>query len=235
MPTLPQSTPSIKQAWGGLLEYYPLAYAEVLGVVITYMLHVELENILSEDDAVRKARELIDRVDQTKQLVVITRQSKPAVVMIAIDQIEQLTGRAVTPVAPLASSHASAEPTLPNPVIATPAHLDTPPHQEAPATPVPTLPLMPEESGLPLMNTPPFGVTPSPTMPAAPSLAPLPSSVPMDTPEAPATPPPAEPAAPTTEPDMPTAPQPAPDLKPHLQPSTETLPPEDLTSSSPLA
>jgi|GEM_PF-3519164 len=195
------------------------------------MLHVELENILGEDDAVRRARELIDLVDKTKQLVVVTRQNRPAVAMIDIDQLEKLTGRTVTPVAPLPSSHPAAE----EPFATTPAAMPAPMLNELPDLPLPPL------------ENPPFSTPPTPleapapaALPNMPDLpdfsAPVTSSSPL--PEMPAPIQAPMTAAPVTPPSAPApvaqAPIGTPPLQ-HLLQTPEALPPEDLNSSSPLA
>lgn len=206
-----------------MLHPHKEGYAKRNLAIINRMLHVELENILGEDDAVRKARELIDLVDTTKAIVVVTRQNRPAVALIDVEQLENLTGRTVTPVAPLTSAPTEvvrAPMSESVPVAAAPLVdpvMPNPAPEMAPALPeLPDLPDMPAEQPV---------AAATPTLPAAPNpVAPLDGM-----PAAPVTPPPFPPM-----PAMPAAPSAPGDALPTM-PSVEPLPPEDLSSSSPLA
>jgi prevent-host-death family protein len=66
------------------------------------MIHVELTNIITNHEAIRRGAKLFEEVEHTKEVMVVTINNKPAVALIDIAQLEALTGKSVTPVAPLA-------------------------------------------------------------------------------------------------------------------------------------
>ncbi len=224
------------------------------------MLHIELENILSESEATAKIGELIAQVDGSDQIVVVTRNNQPAVALIAVAQLEGLTGRQVLPAAPKADAPVFPEPVSPEPTPA-PEQPDTPEVPAAPSlmaaapevTPLPQLPDLPDFPGNDVLEDAP---APSPVF-QAPSPVPFASPAPV-LPPAPSTPvvptPPAVPTMPGSAPLTSTAPAAAPVAPavpavpaPYSVPPADLpdfarnqqdgggLPPEDLNSSSPLA
>lgn len=194
------------------------------------MLHVELENILPEEEAVTKIRELLELVDTQKQIVVVNRAGRAAVALIDIKQLEDLTGHSVgTPssqpsmsvapgaeaVQPDLSFPAMSMPPMPAPEPMTPP---APAPIPMPGTPVPPI-TPPEIMDMPDIAAPStMSVTDAP-MPSAPAPAPAPATPPPDLSA------PVSPAAPVT---------PAPIAPPRI---AEDLPemPEDPTNSSPLS
>ena len=183
------------------------------------MLHVEIENILSEEDAVAKARDLIDRVDVEKLLVVITRQNRPAVAMIDVPTLEALTGKTVTPVAPSSTvlDHLKS-------LDETPPVDEAPPVIEPMVATEPILPDMPETYVTPTYNAEPA------TQPVyEPVIVPVvePVQQPQELP--------AEPVFAEPLPQMPQAPAYLPQQV--ATPVADALPdmPEDPTNGSPLA
>lgn len=159
------------------------------------MIHVELDRIYSEDDAVRQIRDIIDSVDRSKEPVVVTRSNKPRVVIIDIEHIEELTGKKVTPITPMAQVMAPAPdaeplPTPAEPMVAMPEPASSlagslspapvAPSVAAAASDLPDIPAgaAPESTAptlnLPTMNTltmPSGDGDEQPTAPAAPPMA----------------------------------------------------------------
>ncbi len=184
------------------------------------MIHVELDHIYSEDDAVRQIREIIDSVDRSKEPVVITRSNKPRVVVIDIEHIEELTGKKVTPVTPMAPvmvPSPNAEP-LPTPAEPMVAMASATPVVE-PASSLPDLPAseVSAEVSAPTMNLPTY------TPPAIPEPEVASAGMPISTPAA-------EPVAAAPAPVTPASTE----EKPHMDESIQERP-FDPTNSSPLA
>lgn len=231
------------------------------------MLHIELENIVSESEAIEQIGALIAKVDGSENIAVITRNNHPAVALIAVNQLEILTGRSVKPALPIKPSSIESDavsapqplpmgddpvlkmetpptPALPElPAMEVPEVVAPPLAFSQPAAPMaPALPELPELPDFPGMeeelSTPatPFAAAPMPQMQQAP-FTPAPAIQPPMS--APIPTPPAQPVAPV----MPPAPMPPvstfnqpPVGMPSFAQRQETgLPPEDLSSSSPLA
>ncbi|CAN5191633.1 hypothetical protein BH11PAT4_BH11PAT4_5630 [soil metagenome] len=203
------------------------------------MLHVELENIVSDTEATSRIGELMGRVEGTDQIVVITKNNQPSVALVSVAQLEGLTGRQVRPAAPVSTPPPIITPLAPTqlPTFSDEPSVDpmvAPPVAQAPeVASLPSLPDFPgdeafEEVAAP---APTLGFTPpmqpaAPTLPAAPSLPTVPA---MPTPpEVPTMPSAPVTAAPYSVPpvDMPAF---------ALKNADGGLPPEDLNSSSPLA
>jgi prevent-host-death family protein len=201
------------------------------------MLHVELENIVSETEAISRIGELMGRVDGTDQIVVITKNNQPSVALVSVAQLEGLTGRQVRPAAPMSATPPMVTPLAPSvlpdlmdePVADPVAVAPMAPMAPAPeVTPLPSLPDFPGDEGFDQeVSTPTLGFTPqaAPVLPAAPALPTVPAMpTPPEVPTMPAAP---AVAAPYSVPpvDMPAF---------ALRNSDGGLPPEDLNSSSPL-
>lgn len=61
------------------------------------MVHVDLNKILSDEDAVGQIKDLINEVEAQKELYVLTKAGKPAAAIINIEYLEELTGSEVAP------------------------------------------------------------------------------------------------------------------------------------------
>lgn len=113
------------------------------------MLHVDLDNILTHDELAPKAEEVLRKVDEENKIMVITRNGRPAVAMLKLEELENLSGRTVVPAMPVtehpATSGISASPDLAVSQAASP----TPDMQSAP--PMPQVQPAPNPSGLPDM------------------------------------------------------------------------------------
>jgi prevent-host-death family protein len=60
------------------------------------MLHVDLDNILTHDELASKAEEVLRKSDEEGKIVVITRNGRPAVAVLKLEQLEELSGRTVS-------------------------------------------------------------------------------------------------------------------------------------------
>ena len=202
-----------------------------------YMLHVPLGNIFSEDEAARQFRLLVERVDGRHELLVVTKNSRPAVAMISVEELERLSGHSVTPVAhrPVGGLNeaigANAATEAAAPETATPqaaAPISGTPMAAPILPPLPALPGVVEPE-LPDM---PFGSISQESSSSSSTFADEPPAIPQP------------PVAPTPQmaPPFVTQPQTS-TLQMATPPSigfpapsgVSSLPPEDLSSSSPLA
>jgi prevent-host-death family protein len=64
------------------------------------MLHVDLDNILTHDELATKAEEVLRKADDEKKIVVITRNGRPAVAVLQLEMLEELSGKTVSSVQP---------------------------------------------------------------------------------------------------------------------------------------
>lgn len=191
------------------------------------MLHVELDSILTEEDALGQIKHIFERVENEQVTYVITRNGRPALAIVDITTLEQGTAVAVAP-----APQPQEEPFVP-----LAAEEPLPPSQPSVfPNPAPISPVIPEEApqptfapAEPLPPLPDFDSTAlsSPAVPAAdPVMPPLPGVGTVPPPPAP------EPVAsaypePAASP-MPSAPQ-FPQVPSMPEPDT------DLNNSSPLA
>jgi prevent-host-death family protein len=144
------------------------------------MIHVEIENIYAEEDAIRQIREIFDRVDRDGEVVVVTRNNHPRIVVIDLEHVESMTGRSVTPVAPLIPSVEASPASDPLPLPAEPLTQD--PKLDAQSMP-PSAPVMSSAPTMPAtaseevsQDLPPlFPPLPNPSV-AAPSGTPAPAA-----------------------------------------------------------
>lgn len=130
------------------------------------MLHVDLDKILTEEDAVSKIKEVFDHVEHNHEIYVVTNNGRPAVAVISIDDLEQHMGEKLdatgmsTPL-PAADDDMSANPLPPPPPM---------PEMPAPVGTMSTPPLPPSLDNLPpLSGTDSLGSAPvslPPPMPA---------------------------------------------------------------------
>lgn len=60
------------------------------------MLHVDLDNILTNDELASRADEVLKKADEDRQIIVITRNGRPAVALLKLEQLEELSGREVS-------------------------------------------------------------------------------------------------------------------------------------------
>jgi prevent-host-death family protein len=91
------------------------------------MLHVDLDNILTHDELASKAEEVLRKADEERQIVVITRNGRPAVAVLKLEQLEELSGREVS------TNHPATE----LPPMEQPTPSNTEEHHEEPAQPAP--------------------------------------------------------------------------------------------------
>ena len=86
------------------------------------MLEVQIENIIPVTEARDKFNQIVDAVENTDELYVITKNGKPASIMVGVHHLEKLTGESHEAVfGPTTPSNATPEPFFP-------------PQQEKPAT-----------------------------------------------------------------------------------------------------
>ncbi len=104
------------------------------------MLHVELDNILTEDQITTQIHDVLQRADENKELFVVTRAGHPAVAVLNLQMLEDLSGRTVhsegVPLTP-AKEDVVAENPIVEPVAETPA---TPIEETAPQPSLPDMP-----------------------------------------------------------------------------------------------
>lgn len=104
------------------------------------MLHVDLDNILTHDELAHKAEEVLRKADDEGKIVVITRNGRPAVAVLKLEQLEELSGRTVStnqqpveiPGVETGAPHPSSAPAEPSPVAEMPA--------DAPRSDLPDMP-----------------------------------------------------------------------------------------------
>jgi hypothetical protein len=122
------------------------------------MLHVDLDNILTQDELSHRADEVLKKADEEDKILVVTRGGRPAVAILKLEQLEKLSGREVAPASPptevAAPSEAPAAPAVPPAVDSAP--VSTPPAAEPSAMPAPQPldqpePQNPNPAGLPEM------------------------------------------------------------------------------------
>ncbi|HSI20488.1 MAG TPA: type II toxin-antitoxin system prevent-host-death family antitoxin [Verrucomicrobiae bacterium] len=128
------------------------------------MLHVDLDNILTHDELGSKAEEILRKADEEGKILVVTRNGRPAVAILKIEQLEELSGKTVSPATPtpnLAGFGADADAAPAAPLVNTP----NPAMQGVPGQSQPQpAPEMPAPMAPPSMGTPnPDGL---PDMPA---------------------------------------------------------------------
>lgn len=96
------------------------------------MLQVELDHILPESDAYSRIREIIENVEQEKEVYVVTKEGRPVVAIVNVDLLDSVQDIAATPqTAPLDSLFGLAT---------APAAEATPTFTEVPPTVLPPLP-----------------------------------------------------------------------------------------------
>jgi hypothetical protein len=188
------------------------------------MLQVELDHILPEDAAFAKMREIINHVEQEKEVYVITKDGRPMVAIVNVDQLATTPEvQQATATQPTGLGFFAPAPTVNSPepeAFVEPAQAPVPPPL-APAMPVtpepePSFSTLPPLPPLPDLNPPlaeqaPQFSTPLPPFSGAEQLAP---------------PAPTESAAPAPQlPGM---------VESTSLPPTFTFPKEDLGNSSPL-
>jgi hypothetical protein len=146
------------------------------------MLHVELENILTEDELAGKLATVLARADAEKQIYVITRGGKPSLAIIDLPQLENLSGRDVRVAAPKPLfSEVEVDPTV-HAEAAAPAPTVMPEMPNMPDT-LPAMPSMPETQATPLpvqAASEPSLAMPAPLglQPSAPDIRPMAMPVP---------------------------------------------------------
>lgn len=182
------------------------------------MLNVELNNIVTNDELAQKADDVLRRVDEQGQIVVVTRNGRPAVALIKIEQLEELSGRTVTTEHPAHGFMSPAEPMSQD-------------FSQGPLQPKPVMPMDEVAPAAPSFGAEPalqnVAVTPPDTMtsvdsqPDMPAIPPMESVMPM---AEPSTIPPQ-----TTLPPEPTFSQPqAEPMTPPLSSPTQTMDPSGL-------
>ncbi|MCC2631594.1 MAG: hypothetical protein K0S20_293 [Patescibacteria group bacterium] len=148
------------------------------------MLQVDLNNILSEEDALTRIKEVFDHVENQKEIYVVTKNDRPVLAIVDIDHLENgmngMTMESSTPApSPQTAPPAPAPMPAPEPPMATPAEFSMPFMETIPTETAAPLQDMPD------MITPTFGSNPLPPPPVeAPSGSPLSEDLP-DMPEEP--------------------------------------------------
>jgi hypothetical protein len=61
------------------------------------MLHVDLDNILTHDELASRVDAVLKEADEENAIFVITRNGRPAVAILKLEELEQLSGRSVSP------------------------------------------------------------------------------------------------------------------------------------------
>lgn len=97
------------------------------------MLQVELDNILTEEDALGKIQDIFHKVEDENQTYIITKSGRPAVAIISVEKLEQHEGKLIMP----------------------PADTPSPIPAQAPSEPSDSLPDLPELSTNNLANATP--------------------------------------------------------------------------------
>lgn len=125
------------------------------------MLHVDLDKILTEEDAVGKITDIFNRVENEKETYIITKNGRPAVAIISIDQLEQQQGSVTMEENKPESENpapASTPTTAPTPNLAPAVSLPPPP----PPMDLPSMDLPPLMGTDTLANPPPVQEPPPP-------------------------------------------------------------------------
>lgn len=139
------------------------------------MLQVDLQNILTEEDALQKIQDIFTHVENEKETYVVTKDGKPVLAIVDVATLERIPDDALTP-APVAASVAPpiSEPAMPEfglpPLDVPEPPVDTPPIIPTlpPAEPAAEISADPAPTGfspLPPLETP---VAEAPVAPAAP-------------------------------------------------------------------
>lgn len=144
------------------------------------MIPIDLENIFTEDDAVAKAKELFEKVDTKKEVVLVTRSGKPAVALVNVAHLEELSGRSLSPQSTPNENSAAPAPSSPLVPPAQPV-VEPSPLQDMPDLP----PVTPPSTTPPVTSAPAPGTLPIPAEPTGTS-APTPTAPSMPTSEGPA-------------------------------------------------
>lgn len=189
------------------------------------MIHADLDKILPEADALEKITSIIEEVETNQELFIITKSGRPAVAVINIDYLEELTGSQISTQGPRTTTEIKPDE---NPQDDEPILQE---EEEAPASQIPS----------PYAQSPSLTPTPLPTsLPQSPAepVAQTPPSAPLvsEIPQTPLTATPAVAQAPYSE--APSTPVPETSFQPTstttVSQSDDNLPPEDSNSGSPL-
>jgi len=142
------------------------------------MLEVQIENIIPVTEARDKFNQIVDAVDGTEELYVLTKNGKPAAIVVGVHHLEKLTGESHEAVFGTVAPDASAAPaptqdqvnlppTNSEPAFVAPAA----PEPVAPETPAATAPIVAETPAAPA-NAISYENTAAPIAPAgAPAVA----------------------------------------------------------------
>ena len=135
------------------------------------MLHVDLDHILQEEEALNRIQDILNQVERSGEIYLLTKNGSPAVALMSIDQLEQLMPSQSTPAQPVAPAPEfaaampdyAAIPAMPTPEpapIAPSFNFGAPaPLTEAPAAAVAAPvaePTAPEPTPAPNQNIPPI-------------------------------------------------------------------------------
>ncbi len=155
------------------------------------MLHVELDNIFTEEDALTHIKDIFEHVETTKELYVITKGGRPVLAIIDIDRLEADQGRVTMPT-PIPTTPLTTQPPVPAAAFETAPLVTSPATPEVSITPIPVAPVV---------------VAPAPLPEAAWAAAvPPPAAVPVEPPAVPITQSPQAPVAAPTAPTLPDMP-----------------------------
>lgn len=160
------------------------------------MLEVQIENIIPVTEARDKFNQIVDAVEGTEELYVLTKNGKPAAIVVGVHHLEKLTGETNTAVFGTEENNSPQEAAAPSEQFAAPAATaPAPAYDEIPSTPISTpvtdpapvpiindsaLPETPtEQLQTPVSPAPSSGIT-FDSMPAQTPVSPVPVSIPQD-------------------------------------------------------
>ena len=95
-----------------------------------FMLEVQIENIIPVTEARDKFNQIVDAVEGTEELYVLTKNGKPAAIVVGIHHLEKLTGESHTAV--FGTENVSAPATAPAEPAETPAPVSPPESETSP-------------------------------------------------------------------------------------------------------
>ena len=123
------------------------------------MLEVEIDNILPVTEARDSFNKIVDEVEGTDQMYVLTKNGKPAAVVVGVNHLEKLTGKSPDQLTSAVEKKADETPVVEEVKVNTPTpEAPLPPQTETPVADQPTAPakdqLVSNAAG-PQLTTPP--------------------------------------------------------------------------------
>ena len=126
------------------------------------MLHVDLDHILTQETALSHIQDIFSQVESSGEIYLVTAQGKPAIALMNIEQLEQLTGKLNTPTTETmqpAIEMPMSTPVQPEPEL-------TPAPEQPQTTELPSMPFV-EDEPVPAYTTTPTEPPMAPSMTAA--------------------------------------------------------------------